>query len=214
MPCRPGTLTTAIDAMSKAPNRTLQLASTSPRRREILATLGIEFAIVAVDVDEAMLDGESPEEMVLRLAVAKAEAADVDADSLVLGADTAVVIDGESLGKPRDAADELAMLARLSGRVHRVLTGVALRGPHGTRSVLSETDVQFREIGRDEALAYWHSGEPQDKAGGYAVQGLGGIFVERIEGSYSGVVGLPVFETVALLREAGFDVMKRQAGND
>lgn len=200
--------------MSRTPHRTLKLASTSPRRREILETLGIDFAVVVVDVDEEPRAGESPEDMVLRLAEAKAEAADVEPDSLVLGADTAVVIDGEILGKPRGEADAVAMLARLSGRVHRVLTGVALRGPHGTRSVLSETDVQFREIGRDEALAYWHSGEPQDKAGGYAVQGLGGIFVERIEGSYSGVVGLPVFETVALLREAGFDVMKRQAGND
>jgi septum formation protein len=200
--------------MSRTPNRALKLASTSPRRREILETLGIDFAVVVVDVDEELRAGESPEDMVLRLAEAKAEAADVEPDSFVLGADTAVVIDGETLGKPRDEADAVAMLERLSGRVHRVLTGVALRGPHGTRSVLSETDVQFREIVRDEALAYWHSGEPQDKAGGYAVQGLGGIFVERIEGSYSGVVGLPVFETVALLREAGFDVMKRQAGND
>ena len=200
--------------MSEAANRSLMLASTSPRRREILETLGIDFTIVVVDVDEDVRAGESPEDMVLRLAAAKAEAAAVAPGSLVLGADTAVVVDGEILGKPRDEADALAMLARLSGRVHRVLTGVALRGPHGTRSILSETDVQFREIGRDEALAYWHSGEPQDKAGGYAVQGLGGIFVERIRGSYSGVVGLPVFETVALLREAGFEVMKRQAGND
>ena len=200
--------------MSETVNRGLMLASTSPRRREILEALGIDFTVVVVDVDEDVLAGESPEDMVLRLAAAKADAAEVAADSLVLGADTAVVIDGEILGKPRDEADALAMLARLSGRVHRVLTGVALHGPHGTRSALSETDVQFREIGRDEALAYWHSGEPQDKAGGYAVQGLGGAFVERIAGSYSGVVGLPVFETVALLREAGFDVMKRQAGND
>ena len=200
--------------MSRFPNSTLILASTSPRRREILETLNIDFAVAVVDVDEALRAGEAPEEMVLRLAEAKAEAADVEPGSFVIGADTAVVVDGEVLGKPRDEAHELAMLARLSGRVHRVLTGVALRGPHGTRSVLSETDVQFREIGRDEGLAYWHSGEPQDKAGGYAVQGLGGIFVERIEGSYSGVVGLPVFETVALLREAGFEVMDKQAGND
>ena len=104
-------------------------------------------------------------------------------------------------------ATTLAMLAALSGRGHRVVTGVALGGADGTRTALSETDVYFREISRDEALAYWQSGEPCDKAGAYAIQGLGGAFVERIEGSYSGVVGLPVFETVALLNEAGLGLM-------
>jgi septum formation protein len=102
------------------------------------------------------------------------------------------------------------MLERLSGRGHKVLTGVALHGARGTQTVLSETDVYFREISRDEALAYWQSGEPCDKAGAYAVQGLGGVFVERIEGSYSGVVGLPVFETATLLSNAGLGVVTRQ----
>ena len=200
--------------MSQDPDLELLLASKSPRRREILTALGVPFRAVSVDVDESALDGETPVEMVSRLAVAKAQAVDVGPGGIVLGADTEVVIDGEALGKPRDEAEALAMLQRLSGRVHKVLTGVAINGPHGTRSVLSETDVYFREISRDEALAYWQSGEPADKAGAYAVQGLGGIFVERIDGSYSGVVGLPVFETVALLREAGFDVLNRQTDHD
>ena len=200
--------------MSDNPTPILQLASRSPRRREILEALGIRFTIVSVDVDESPLDGEKPADMVLRLAQAKAEAVDAGADSIVLGADTEVVIDGEALGKPRDEADALAMLARLSGRAHQVLTGVAVCGPHGTRTALSKTDVYFREISRDEALAYWQSGEPRDKAGAYAIQGLGGVYVERIDGSYSGVVGLPVFETMALLREAGIYAVKRQADND
>lgn len=187
----------------------LYLASTSPRRREILAALDLDFKLAYVDVDEAPLGGESPGDMVLRLAAEKAEAAEAGGTDLVLGADTAVVVDDETLGKPRDQDDALRMLDRLSGRSHRVLTGVALRGPHGTRTALSDTNVEFREISRDEALSYWQSGEPQDKAGAYAVQGLGGAFVARIEGSYSGVVGLPVFETVALLRDAGLDVMTR-----
>ena len=198
--------------MSRSP--TLFLASTSPRRRELLDAAGIDFAIVRVDVDETPRNGESAEDMVLRLAIAKAEAADVAGDDLVLGADTAVVIDGEALGKPRDEADALAMLEKLSGRCHEVLTGVAVHGPHGTTTALSNTNVYFREIGRDEALAYWQSGEPQDKAGAYAIQGRAGAFVERIEGSYSGVVGLPVFETVALLSKAGFDVTKKQMNNE
>ena len=182
----------------------LHLASTSPRRREILEALNVDFAVIHVDVDETPLDSETPGDMVLRLAVAKAEAAGIGSTDAALGADTAVVIDGRALGKPNDEADCLAMLAALSGRVHKVVTGVALRGAEGTRTALSETDVYFREIGRDEALAYWQSGEPCDKAGAYAIQGLGGAFIERIEGSYSGVVGLPVFETMALLKDAGF----------
>ena len=193
---------------------TLYLASTSPRRRELLSALGVKFEVVHVDVEEALLNGESPADMVLRLAVAKAEAAEIEVGGLALGADTAVVVDDEPLGKPLDEADALAMLAKLSGRSHQVLTGVALRGPGGTRTSLSTTDVYFREISRDEALAYWQSGEPHDKAGAYAVQGLGGMFVEHIEGSYSGVVGLPVFETVALLEAAGFDVVEQQNNDD
>lgn len=192
----------------------LHLASSSPRRREILAALQLEISVAKIDVDETPSAGEAPTDMVLRLAIAKAEAAVVNTGNLVLGADTAVVIDGRVLGKPADEADCLAMLDALSGRGHKVVTGVALRGPNGTSTALSETDVYFREISRDEALAYWQSGEPHDKAGAYAIQGLGGVFVERIEGSYSGVVGLPVFETVVLLRKAGLDVVTTWTADD
>ena len=152
--------------------------------------------------------------MVLRLAVSKAEAAELDGSGLVLAADTVVVVDRRVLGKPKDETDGLAMLSALSGRGHQVFTGVALREPAETRTALSRTDVYFREISRDEALAYWQSGEPCDKAGAYAIQGIGGAFVERVEGSYSGVVGLPVFETVALLAGAGLDVLTKLTAND
>jgi septum formation protein len=194
--------------LSGAP--TLHLASTSPRRREILASLGLKFDVVPVDVDESPRAGELPGEMVLRLSVAKVRAAEIGAGGVALGSDTAVVVDNQVLGKPRDRDDCLEMLGQLSGRAHRVLTGVALSYSQGTTTALSETDVYFREISRDEALAYWQSGEPRDKAGAYAIQGLGGAFVERIEGSYTGVVGLPVFETIELLRAAGIDVLAKR----
>ena len=191
--------------MSSSPQ--LHLASTSPRRREILRSLGVEFEIAKVETDESPRQGELPEELVLRLAIAKAEAA--TGAELVLGSDTVVVLDGRILGKPRDVDDAVDMLLALSGRSHSVLTGVALRTPEGTRTVLSATDVRFREIGRDEAIRYWQSGEPADKAGGYGIQGLGGMFVEAINGSYSGVMGLPVFETVELLKSAGIEVLAK-----
>ena len=181
----------------------LLLASTSPRRREILSALGLEFRVCHVDIDETPLSGERATAMVLRLATAKVEAADEGSAALVLGADTAVVVDDQILGKPADEADCLAMLGMLSGRAHRVVTGVALRASGTTTTAASVTDVYFREICRDEARAYWQSGEPCDKAGAYAIQGLGGAFVTRIDGSYSGVVGLPVFETLQLLSAAG-----------
>ena len=189
-------------------NFQIHLASTSPRRREILETLGIEFDVVPVETDESPLQGETPGEMVLRLAIAKADAA--DRGEFVLAADTIVVLGDRVLGKPRDADDCVEMLLALSGRTHAVMTGVALKTPTETRSVLSTTDVQFREIGRDEAYRYWQSGEPCDKAGAYGIQGLGGMFVKTIEGSYSSVMGLPVFETVELLKSAGFDVLVDQ----
>lgn len=206
--CRPGIPIIASKVLNEPP--TLHLASTSPRRRELLASLGLDFDVVPVEVDESPQPGESASAMVVRLAIAKARAAEIDAGGVALGSDTAVVVDDHVLGKPRDEADCLRMLDLLSGRVHQVLTGVALCGPEGPATALSETDVYFREISRDEALAYWQSGEPRDKAGAYAIQGLGGAFVERIEGSYTGVVGLPVFETIELLRAAGIDVLAKR----
>jgi len=198
-------------------NRTpkLHLASSSPRRREILSSLGLVFDIHRVDLDERRLAGETPDQMVLRLATAKARAAPVRGEvDVVVGADTAVVTAGEILGKPVDADEAIRMLELLSGRVHRVVTGVAVRSSRGTSTALSTTEVAFREIGRDEALAYWHTGEPCDKAGAYAIQGLGGAFVTRIEGSYTGVVGLPVYETLSLLGDAGIDIFRVQARHD
>lgn len=192
----------------------LHLASSSPRRKAILEALGLAFSVEAVEVDERRLANETPEQMVLRLAEAKARAVDVDVSSFVIGSDTVVVLDGEVLGKPRDRDDAIAMLLKLSGRRHAVLTGVALRGPDGVNTTLSTTDVLFREISRDEALLYWQSGEPRDKAGAYGIQGVGGALVRSIRGSYSGVVGLPAFETAELLRSAGIDVLMNQVDHD
>ncbi len=186
---------------------TLHLASSSPRRQEILTAIGLTFSVGGVDVDERRRDGEAADMMVLRLAEAKARAVEIDASRIVLGADTAVVLGEEIFGKPADRDEALDMLGRLSGRTHKVLTGVALYSMQGVQTVLSATDVRFREIGPDEALAYWQSGEPCDKAGAYAIQGRGGAFVEAISGSYSGVVGLPVFETTQLLRGAGLRIL-------
>jgi len=185
----------------------LHLASSSPRRREILKALGLSFTVGGIAVDEQRLPGEAPDAMVLRLARAKAAAVQQNSSQVVLGADTAVVLNGDVLGKPRDCDDALNMLTRLSGRTHAVLTGVALATEQGMRTKLSTTEVRFREIRPDEALLYWQSGEPCDKAGAYAIQGLGGVFVETISGSYSGVVGLPVFETVQLLHDVGIQVL-------
>ena len=192
----------------------LYLASSSPRRREILKALGLEFSVQAVDVDEHRLADESAQQMVLRLAIAKAAAAKVEAGSLVIGSDTAVVLDDEVLGKPVGKDDAIATLLRLAGRQHSVLTAVALRGPGGVSTALSSTNVCFREISRDEALAYWHSGEPRDKAGAYGIQGLGGAFVTSISGSYSGVVGLPVYETAELLQAAGMNILLQRKDDD
>ncbi len=183
----------------------IHLASSSPRRHEILDTLGLRFTAAGVDIDESRYDDEPVADMVVRLAVAKAAAAraNVDQSMPVIGADTAVAVDDRVLGKPVSGDDAAQMLASLSGRTHEVLTGVALDYAGRVRTTTSVTEVRFREISPDEARAYWQSGEPLDKAGAYALQGMGGIFVEDIRGSYSGVVGLPVFETAALLADAG-----------
>jgi septum formation protein len=186
---------------------TLHLASSSPRRKEILEMLGLVFTSGGVDVDESRRDGESAQEMVVRLSKAKAQAIEIGESSIVLGADTAVVLGDDVYGKPKHSEDALETLARLSGNTHRVLTGIALNSAQGIRTAVSSTEVRFREISPDEALAYWQSGEPRDKAGAYAIQGLGGVFVESISGSYSGVVGLPVFETARMLRDAGLRVL-------
>ena len=185
----------------------LHLASSSPRRHEILEALGLSFTAAGVDVDERRQPGEAPQAMVLRLATLKACAASADS-AVIIGADTAVVLDDLVFGKPRNEADALAMLGQLSGRWHQVMTGVAVLAGDALQTALSVTDVRFREIYPDEAKSYWQSGEPRDKAGAYAIQGLGGAFVESISGSYSGVVGLPAFETAKMLKNAGLEVLK------
>jgi len=192
------------------PVQYVYLASASPRRRDLLAQIGVPFRVLGVAVDEAALAAEAPADYVTRLAVAKAEAgwrrSGVDADvpaAPVLGADTAVVIDGRILGKPRDRTDALDMLGALAGRTHAVYTAVALRTGDGTAARLSRSEVSLRSIEAAELTAYWQTGEPSDKAGAYAVQGFGAIFVQELRGSYSGVMGLPIFETAGLLRAAG-----------
>ncbi len=184
----------------------LHLASSSPRRRQILECMGLEFTAAGVGVDEQQHPGEAADIMVLRLATAKACAVPAGSGRVVLGADTAVVLDGEVFGKPANREDALRMLGRLSGRRHEVMTGVAVRTGGATKTALSVTEVTFREIGPDEALDYWQSGEPEGKAGAYAIQGRGGAFVASIAGSYTGVVGLPVLETADLLRWAGIEL--------
>jgi septum formation protein len=184
----------------------LVLASASPRRRELLAQIGVRHRVLALDLDERRRPGEPLEAFVQRLALDKAlagwHALPAVEQGPVLGADTLVVLDGEPLGKPVDREDALNMLARLSGRTHEVLTAVALVTPE-PRVCLQRSRVTFRAIETAERLAYWASGEPADKAGAYAIQGLGAIFVRQLEGSYSGVMGLPLFETAELLAEAG-----------
>lgn len=179
------------------------MASGSPRRRELLQQIGVPFRVLGAAVDEAVLAGEDPAGYVMRLAAAKAEAgwerSRESGDFPVLAADTAVVLDGAILGKPADRQDAEGMLRRLSGRTHEVLTAVALRTVDGLQSRLSRSEVSFREIAAEEARAYWETGEPSDKAGAYAIQGRAAVFVADLRGSYSGVMGLPLFETAQLL---------------
>lgn len=178
----------------------LYLASRSPRRTDLLRLLGVSFAVVDVDVDETMRAGELPAAYVLRVALEKARAGSraTRAARPVLAADTTVVCDDEILGKPADEADAHRMLRKLAGRWHAVFTGVVLHGA-APRRICVETRVLFRALSAREITRYWQSGESAGKAGAYAIQGLGGAFVERIDGSYSNVVGLPLVETVALL---------------
>lgn len=185
----------------------LHLASASPRRHELLRTLGLEFSFGGENLDEQRQDGESAADMVVRLAGEKAAAAaTARPDSAVLGADTEVVLGDRIFGKPASRQDALRMLESLSGRTHHVMTGVVLLRHGVARSALCVSHVRFRQISPAEADAYWRTGEPKDKAGGYAIQGCGGIFAEEIRGSYSGVVGLPVYDVALLLRDAGIAV--------
>ena len=183
----------------------IALASASPRRRELLSQLEVDFVVVQAPIDEAVLPGEAAADYVLRLAKAKALAGFLAQPQPLptLGADTIVVVDGEILGKPQDQADFLRMMRLLSGRCHQVYTAVALcrDAVCEPQAVTVATDVWFGPMTEAQMLAYWQSGEPADKAGGYGIQGLGGRFIEKIQGSYFAVVGLPLFETAALLAD-------------
>ena len=188
----------------------LVLASASPRRLNLLKGLGFKCIVLPQDIDESPLPAEKPKNLVKRLAMAKAKSAfatlsDTD-HRLILGSDTIVVCDDEILGKPKNKADGLAMLRLLSGRTHQVLTAVALLNHDKQAWTMSVTDVSFTSLNDAEIEAYWESEEPFGKAGAYAVQGLGAMLVNEIHGSYSGVVGLPIFETVNLLKNFGIDI--------
>jgi septum formation protein len=209
--------------MESASNPLIYLASASPRRSALLDQIGVPHRVHAVDVDETARGGEGPEQYVRRLAVLKAEtlwqklaaaqrqpaahgcanaAGAGCAGVAVLGADTAVVLDAQILGKPRDEADCVRMLGLLSARTHQVFTAVALRAS-SCQTRVNVSEVTFRKLGDEEIRRYWRSGEPADKAGGYAVQGRAALFIERIAGSYSGIMGLPLFETGELLAAIG-----------
>ena len=199
----------------------IYLASKSPRRQELLRQLGVSFDVLLMreaagrpaDVVEIANDGEPAKHYVERIARTKAGVGWMRvqkrgiASRPVLGADSEVVLDDGIFGKPVDAKHAAEMLARLSGRTHRVLTGVAVNWEDNVAFALSETAVTFRDIGAREIARYVATGEPLDKAGGYAIQGLGAAFVARIEGSYSGVMGLPLFETAAALARVGVSVL-------
>jgi septum formation protein len=179
----------------------LRLASASPRRRQLLDLIGVPHVVTPADIDETPLPGEEAGIYVCRLAKDKAVAVrKLRADLPVLAADTTVEVDGAILEKPRDEADCIRMLTLLSGRSHRVFTGVCVISDRFTSVGAVQTNVEFRAIPVSEMRAYWASGEPQGKAGAYAIQGFGAVFVSKITGSYTNVMGLPLFETAESLR--------------
>lgn len=192
----------------------IYLASRSPRRAELLTQIGVSYTILPSDIDESVYNGEEASAYVTRLARAKAEAcgqAIAVVDFPILAADTTVCVKGMILGKPSDDADALAMLQALSGQWHEVHTAIALLTAGTLEVALSSTRVKMASLPADVIAAYVASGEPRDKAGAYGIQGLGGTLIERIEGSYSGVMGLPLFETASLLRRAGMSIPQSAA---
>ena len=183
----------------------LYLASKSPRRRDLLGRLGLPFGVLDLDIPEHRQPGEPAEDYVRRVAREKAGAGLLtvvgNPSAVVLGADTEVVLDDEVFGKPRDDADAAAMLRKLSGRSHRVISAVSLVSPAREVQGMSVSEVTFAELSDDQITAYVATGEPTGKAGAYAIQGGAEIFITRLSGSYSGVMGLPLYETACLLRE-------------
>ena len=199
-----------LRAMQSFSKPLIYLASASPRRSALLAQVGIPHRVAPVDIDESIHSGEKPEGYVRRLASEKAQALwerlEDSARLPVLAADTSVAVDEHILGKPEDENDELRMLGRLSGRTHRVYTAIALKNSESCRTQVSLSEVTFRVLSESEMRTYWRTGEPVDKAGGYAVQGYAALFIERISGSFSGIMGLPLFETGELLKSIGWSL--------
>ena len=176
------------------------LASASPRRAELLDQIGVKYIVQVADINEDELPNESAEELVQRLAVEKSQAISSEINQAVLGADTLGVLEGKLLVKPRDFNHAYEMLSSMSGQWHEILSAVAITYQGETTVKLNRNRVLFRQLTNDEIKIYWETGEPQDKAGAYAIQGLAAPFIERIEGSYSGIMGLPLFETAELLK--------------
>jgi len=184
----------------------IRLASQSPRRAELLSQIGVAFEATPADIDETPLQGELPEDYVMRMAQEKARAVhQLHSNDWVLGSDTSVILAGKILGKPENREEGIAMLSALSGKTHRVLTSVSLIG-NDEYHALSESQVTFRDLDQAEIETYWETGEPADKAGAYAVQGQAAVFISRINGSFSGIMGLPLFETAQLLTQAGIKI--------
>jgi septum formation protein len=197
--------------MPPTPDALVCLASQSPRRQALLTQIGVPHVVQPADIDESVRAGEDAQSYVTRMACAKALTVRArDGRLPVLAADTTVVVEGALCGKPRDEAQAVSMLQRLAGRSHQVLTAVALAQAE-VRCRLSVSEVRLRPLSVAECIAYWRTGEPADKAGGYAVQGLGAVFIERLTGSYSGVMGLPLFETAQLLAAAGIGYWRGSA---
>ncbi len=186
------------------------LASASPRRGELLTQIGVHYSQQPAELEERISEEESPADAVVRLSEEKAQhiwMGESGGEIPVLGADTIVVHEGEVLQKPGSREEGIGMIARLSGTTHQVMSAVTVVDGSGARSAVSISRVTFRKISGRECESYWNSGEPADKAGGYAIQGLGAIFIAHLEGSYSGVMGLPLFETAQLLNEAGANLL-------
>ena len=199
-----------LEPGSPKPNKiTVYLASASPRRRELLQQAGIRYQVILPDIDEVVQLGESAEVFVIRVAREKAQAGQAlvikegRPAAPVLGADTCIVLENEIIGKPGSRAEGIRMLTRLAGRSHEVLTGVALVEEGNIQQALSCSRVVFGPLSAKEIEDYWESGEPADKAGAYAIQGKAGAFIERIEGSYTGIVGLPLNEIVSMIKKTG-----------
>ncbi len=197
------------------PRPFLYLASQSPRRQALLTQLGIDYEVIAVAVDETPASHKTPPDHVTAIALQKAHAGwqqllrqPAARPAPVLGADTDVVLDGQLLGKPIDRTHAIEMLQRLSGRVHHVMSAVALVQQDRAQTAVQISQVRFRRLTAAECAAYWATGEPVDKAGGYAIQGRAAAFIAELTGSYSGVMGLPLFETAQLLGEWGFDLWR------